>query len=84
MAIEGNNLNSVKTWLTKGYVAPLKANINPDDISVLTGETRESKAKAYAALESKKWQNNMLVLFLTYVRHLDVPDNSTRDVYVAQ
>ena len=33
---------------------PLPQQRNSDNISVLTGETRESKAKAYAAEESKK------------------------------
>ena len=40
--------------MTKGDAAPPSAAKNSDNISVLTGETRESKAKAYAAEESKK------------------------------
>ena len=53
MAAEGDEVESVTTRLTKGDVAP--PTIKPsDDLSALTGETRESKAKAYAAVETKK------------------------------
>ena len=52
-AEDDKTIFSVETQLTKGDAAPPAA--KPDeDISVLTGETRESKAKAYAAAESKK------------------------------
>ena len=57
MAVEGDDdLESVDTRLTKGNVAPpaLTSFTNDDDISNITGNTRESKAKAYALEESKK------------------------------
>ena len=44
----------LETQLTKGDKAPPPAKNADDKISVLTGETRESKAKSYAAAESKK------------------------------
>ena len=53
LATENDDIASVETRLTKGDVAPPKLD-NPDDVSALTGETRESKAKAYAAAETKK------------------------------
>ena len=52
MAMEGDDLNSVDTRLTKNQ-APGKINGN-EEMSEITGETRESKAKAYAAKETKK------------------------------
>ena len=52
LATDGDDINSVTTRLTKGDDAPPAA--KSDDLSTLTGETRESKAKAYAAAESKK------------------------------
>ena len=56
MAVEGDDVNSVDTRLTKGNEPPPKA-FSPDedsiDASTLTGETRESKAKAYAAEATK-------------------------------
>ena len=55
MDLAGNGEVSVDTRLTKGNVTPPAAS-SPDntDISALTGETRESKAKAYVAEVSKK------------------------------
>ena len=52
MAMEGDDINSVNTRLTKNQ-APGKLTEN-DSMSEITGETRESKAKAYAAHETKK------------------------------
>ena len=52
LAIDGDDIESVATRLTKDDDAPPAA--KGDDLSALTGETRESKAKAYAAAESKK------------------------------
>ena len=52
MAMEGDDINSVNTRLTTNK-APDKVNEN-DSMSEITGETRESKAKAYAAQETKK------------------------------
>lgn len=54
MAMKGDDDASIESKLTKGDIAPPSAVKNNDNISVLTGETRESKAKAYAAEESKK------------------------------
>lgn len=63
MAMEGDDIDSVNTRLTKNYEAPAKIT-ETEDISVLTGETRESKAKAYAAAETKK-------VSLQYVETID-------------
>ena len=52
MAMEGDDINSVNTRLTKNQ-APGKLTEN-DSMSEITGETRESKVKAYAARETKK------------------------------
>ena len=52
MAMEGDDINSVDTRLTKNQ-APGKLTEN-EEMSEITGETRESKAKAYAAQETKK------------------------------
>ena len=49
MTTEGDDVDLVNTWLTKGDIAPPKA--MKDDLSMMTGNTRESKAKAYAAEE---------------------------------
>ena len=55
MAMEGDDINTVDSRLTKGSEAPPTADLNVQDgCSTLTGETRESKAKAYAAEESMK------------------------------
>ena len=65
------NTSDTKT-LTKGNEAPPSANPdndvvnNKDELSTLTGETRESNAKAYAAEESKKWQRSILVPYVIY------------------
>ena len=53
MATESEDLQSIESRLTKGDVAPTKAKDN-EDFSALTGYTRESKAKAYAAAKTKK------------------------------
>ena len=52
LAQDGDTVFSVESRLTKGDVAPPQA--DNSIVSALTGETRESKAKAYAAEESKK------------------------------
>ena len=55
MAVEGDEVNTLDTKLTKGDKAPPAADsIATDGLSDITGNTRESKAKAYAAKESKK------------------------------
>ena len=55
MATENDDVESIDTRLTKDDDAqPEAASTTADDVSNLTGETRESKAKAYAAEESKK------------------------------
>ena len=51
--MDGDDIISINTRLTKGDAAPPPAN-NNDGCSTLTGNTRESKAKAYAAEEIKK------------------------------
>ena len=54
MAAEGDDEISEETRLTKGDRVPKPANDTDDsDLSTLTGETRESKAKAYAAEATK-------------------------------
>ena len=54
MCTENDDVESIDTRLTKDDEAPPEAtSTTNDDISNLTGETRESKAKAYAAEESK-------------------------------
>ena len=52
MALDGDTIASQESRLTKGDVAPPQADLSV--VSALTGETRESKANAYAAEESKK------------------------------
>lgn len=54
MAMDGNKDASVESKLTKGDAAPPPVAKPNEDILTLTGETRESKAKAYAAEESNK------------------------------
>ena len=58
MAAEGEEVELVDTRLTKNRALHPKVKANEekdtDDVSCLTVETRESKAKAYAAVESKK------------------------------
>ena len=49
MALEGDNI-SVETRLTKNDAAPIVLN---DEISDMTGSTRESKAQAYADKAAK-------------------------------
>ena len=53
MAIQEDDVESVNTRLTKCDVAPTKVK-DSNNISTLTGNTRESKAKAYAVAETKK------------------------------
>ena len=56
MAVEGDDVESVETRLTKGDKPPPAATSNvtyADDASTLTGDTRESKAKAYADKATK-------------------------------
>ena len=52
MAMDGNENASVESKLTKGDKAPTPSKKSTDDISALTGETREYKAKAYVAIHS--------------------------------
>ena len=55
MAIEGDDVATLDTKLTKGDQAPPAAeSVASEGMSDLTGHTRESKAKAYAAEASKK------------------------------
>ena len=54
IVIDGGNEAYVETRITKGDVAPATTDTASEDISVLTGDTRESKAKAHTAAESKK------------------------------
>ena len=55
MAVEGDDVATLDTKLTKGDQAPPAAeSVASDGLSDLTGNTRESKAKAYAVKESKK------------------------------
>ena len=56
MNIDGTDNFSLETHLSKGDGASPVAlkNIDTSDVSALTGETRESKAKACAAVESRK------------------------------
>ena len=56
IATEGDDIDSVDNKLTKGSIAPLKA--MKDDLSKMTGNTKESKAKAHAAEESKNYLFN--------------------------
>ena len=51
-AAEGDDVSTVVTQLTKDDDAPPPA--SSDDMSILTGNTTESKAVAYAAKETKK------------------------------
>ena len=53
MATEGDDVESIDTRLTKGNEAPSAIDVVScqDDVSNLTGENRESKAKAYATEE---------------------------------
>ena len=51
--IEGNDVTSALNWLAKEDVAPPSPS-PVDDVSILTGETQESKVKVYAAEEPKK------------------------------
>ena len=56
VSVAGDNVESVKIKLTKGNEPPpaAKANENrSDDTSTLTGETRESKDKAYIDAATK-------------------------------
>ena len=53
MGIEGDDDISIETRLTKGDKLPTAVD-ETDDLSALTGETRESKAKAYAAEATKE------------------------------
>ena len=57
MAVEGDDVDSVNTRLTKGDDPPPAAKssmLNSDEASTLTGDTRESKAKAYADKATKE------------------------------
>ena len=76
MAAEGDDVGSLDTRLTKGDVAPQKAKEN-DACSTLTGDTRESKAKAYAAEETKK-------VSLQYVKQIDImkTENDNKVAYL--
>ena len=51
LATEDDDIKSVETQLTKDDVAPRSLLKPNDDLSTPTGETRESKARAYAAVE---------------------------------
>ena len=61
MTKEGDNIESVNTTLTKGDVALPMANNNSDNLLALTGETRESKTKTYAAEETIKVSFNIFM-----------------------
>ena len=63
MATEDDDIASISSRLTKGDIAPQKAVVD-DSCSTLTGDTRESKARAYAAEETKK-------VTLQYVKQID-------------
>lgn len=63
MATGADDIHSVDTCLTKGDIAPPKASTT-EDWSTLTGETCESKSKAYAAEDTRK-------VSLQYVQQID-------------
>ena len=70
MCTEEDDAESIDTRLTKDDDAqPEAASTSTDDVSNLTGETRESKAKAYAAEESKK----------VALQYIDTMDNMKSD-----
>ena len=56
MAVEGDDVDKVETRLTKNEAPPKakRTSIPDGQISALTGETRESKAKAYAGEGTKQ------------------------------
>ena len=63
MAMEDNGTGTVDNRLTKGNEAPPAAdNSSAACLSMLTDETRESKAKAYAAEESMKVASQYIAL----------------------
>ena len=55
MTVEGDKVDTLDTKLTKGDEAPpVTDSVATDGLSDLTGNTKESKAKPYAADASKK------------------------------
>ena len=54
MGMECDDIATVDTHLMKGDTAPPKKSWKTDNVSLLIEETRESKANAYVAVESKK------------------------------
>lgn len=54
MALDGDTIALKESRLAKGDIAPPQADLSV--VSDLTGESRKSKAKSYAAEESKKWR----------------------------
>ena len=56
LTVEGDDVDTVETRLTKNEALPKakRASIPDDQMSVLTGEIRESKAKDYTAEKAKK------------------------------
>ena len=76
MALEGDEEVSLDIRLTKGNVPP-SATPSPDniDISALTWETRESKAKDYSAEEGKKVAAQYVEIITTLNSKLASNDN---------
>ena len=80
MTMEGNNLNYVETRLAKGDTALPKASIDTDTISVLTGEARESNARAYAALKSKRVAKQYVGIISTLNNKLEDNEQKVTDL----
>ena len=67
------NIFFLENRLTKGDGAPPVApkNIDTSDVSALTGETRDSKVKAYTVVESRKLSAQYLVTISNLQGKLD-------------
>ena len=80
MAMDGNDDGSIESRLTKGDKAPPSAKKATDEISALTGETRESKAKAYAAEELKKVATQYVGTISNLTSKLEGSTNAVADL----
>ena len=86
MTIYGNDNVSIKSRLTKGNVAPppnnlpLKNKTGERDISALTGELRESKAKDYTTAQLKKVVNHYVGAISNLTGQLDENNKPILDV----
>lgn len=79
-AMDGNEHVSVESKLTKEDVISPPAAKSNDNISALTGKTRESKAKSYAVEDSKKVASQYVDTISTLTSRLEGSSNTVANL----